>query len=109
MTSALGRYSDRPMSRMQFLMLQAIEGGASLTEATDEALAWGTRHAETDLFEQRPYAQWQPIPNDQDDQDDHDDQADDQADDQDDPHDPHRPDDHDAATGAGSAGASPPA
>ena len=94
------------MSRMQFLMLQAIEGGASLTEATDEALAWGTRHHETNLFEQRPYAQWQPIP------DDHDDQADDQADDQDDqndPHDPHRPDDQDAATGAGSAAASHPA
>ena len=72
---------------MQFLMLQAIEGGASLTEATDEALAWGTRHPETDLFEQRPYAQWQPIPDDQDDQDDQDD--------------PHRPDDQDAATGAG--------
>ena len=57
MTSASGRYSGRPMSRMQFLMLGAIEGDASLTEATEEALAWGTRHPETDLFEQRPYAQ----------------------------------------------------
>jgi hypothetical protein len=77
------------MSRMQFLMLRAIEGGASLTEATEEALAWGARHPDSELFEQRPYAQWQPIPDDQDDQ----------ADDQ---------DDQDASTGTEFAGASNP-
>ena len=41
MTSKAGRYSDRPMSRMRVPMLRAIEGGASLTEATEAALASG--------------------------------------------------------------------
>ena len=76
------------MSRMQFLMLRAVEGGASLTDATDEALAWGARHPDSELFERRPYAQWQPIPDDQNDQDGQDDQ--------------------DASTGTESAGASNP-
>ena len=62
MTSKAGRYSDRPMPRMQFLMLRAIEGGASLTEATEAALAWDAHHPASDLFEKRPYAQWQAIP-----------------------------------------------
>ena len=52
------RYSTAPISRLQFLMLRAIEGGASLTEATDEALAWGGRHPDQDRFEHRPYAAW---------------------------------------------------
>jgi hypothetical protein len=53
------RYSMAPMSRMQFLMLRAVEGGASLTEATDEALSWGGRHPDQDLFEHRPYVAWE--------------------------------------------------
>ena len=53
------RYSTAPMSRMQFLMLRAVEGGASLTEATDEALAWGGRQPDQDLFEHRAYAAWE--------------------------------------------------
>jgi len=62
MTSTAGRYSDRPMSRMQFLMLRAIEGGASLTEATEAALAWDAHHPDSDLFQGRPYAQWRAVP-----------------------------------------------
>ena len=53
------RYSAKPMSRFQFLMLGAVEAGASLTEATDEALAWAARHPDSDLFEQRAYTAWE--------------------------------------------------
>jgi hypothetical protein len=58
-------YSGRPMSRMQFLMLRAIEGGASLNEATEAALAWDAQHPDSDLFEERPYAQWRTLRDDQ--------------------------------------------
>jgi hypothetical protein len=47
------------MSRFQFLMLRAVEGGASLSEASDEALGWEVRHPDNDLFEHRPYAAWE--------------------------------------------------
>ena len=46
MSAPPSEYSSTPMSRFQFLMLRAVEGGASVTEAADEALAWrafGTR------------------------------------------------------------------
>ena len=59
MSTSPGRYSSAPMPRLQFLMLRAVEGGASLTEATDEALAWGTRHPDVDLFEKRAYVEWE--------------------------------------------------
>jgi hypothetical protein len=51
-------YSTNLMSRFQFLMLRAVEGGASVSEATEEALAWGARHPDDDLFERRAYAAW---------------------------------------------------
>ena len=59
MSPTPGRYSTTPMSRFQFLMLRAVEGGASLSEASDEALGWGVRHPDNDLFEHRPYAAWE--------------------------------------------------
>ena len=46
-------YFTNPMSRFQFLMLRAVEGGASVSEAAEEALAWGARHPDDDLFEHR--------------------------------------------------------
>jgi hypothetical protein len=51
-------YSDRPMSRLQFLMLIAVEQGATLNEATDWALDWGKRHPHEAPFEYRTYTQW---------------------------------------------------
>jgi hypothetical protein len=51
-------YSTNPMSRFQFLMLRAVEGGASVSEAAEEALAWGARHPDDDLFEHRAQAAW---------------------------------------------------
>ena len=59
MSPTPGRCSTTPMSRFQFLMLRAVEGGASLSEASDEALGWGVRHPDNDLFEHRPYAAWE--------------------------------------------------
>ena len=56
--TATRRYSAGPMPRMQFLMLGALEKGASLTEATDLALAWATEHPDVDLFEAKPYGEW---------------------------------------------------
>jgi hypothetical protein len=46
------------MSRLQFLMLVAVEHGATLSEATDWELDWGERHPEEPLYEYRPYATW---------------------------------------------------
>jgi hypothetical protein len=48
-------------------MQRAMEGGASVTEAADEALAWGVRHPEDDLFEPRPYSAWEATRHDDDD------------------------------------------
>jgi hypothetical protein len=87
MSPTPSRYSTAPMSRFQFLMLRAVEGGASLSEASDEALGWGMRHPDNDLFEHRPYAAWEAGRHDADhgdhgdhddhgDQDDHDDHED---------------------------------
>jgi len=52
------RYSDRPMTRMQFLMLGSMEAGASLAEATDAALAWASRDPGDGLFDVKPYSEW---------------------------------------------------
>ena len=41
MASPTNGYSREPMSRMQYLMLLAVEHGASLDDAADCALAWG--------------------------------------------------------------------
>jgi hypothetical protein len=43
---------------MQYLMLVALETGASISHATHSALAWSERHPEATLFEERPYAEW---------------------------------------------------
>ena len=75
MSPTPSRYSTAPMSRFQFLMLRAVEGGASLSEASDEALGWGMRHPDNDLFEHRPYAAWEAGRHDAD----HEDHADDEA------------------------------
>jgi hypothetical protein len=47
-------------------MLCAVEAGASLAEATDEALAWGARHTDNDLLEQRLQAAWEAARHDKD-------------------------------------------
>ena len=67
------RYSATPMSRFQFLMLRAVEGGASLSEAFDSALRWGGRHPDRNLFEHRPYPGWEAGRDDGDDVDNGDD------------------------------------
>jgi hypothetical protein len=46
------------MSRLQFLMLVAVEQGATLNEASDWALDWGKRHPHEAPFEYRTYTQW---------------------------------------------------
>ena len=51
-------YSLTPMSRLQFLMLVAVEHGATVDQATDWALHWGNRHPQEALFEYRTYPQW---------------------------------------------------
>jgi hypothetical protein len=58
MTQQLKGYSKRPMSRMQYLMLVALEGGATLDDAIEAALAWGTAHPRGRLFEERSYTSW---------------------------------------------------
>jgi hypothetical protein len=69
MSSGPSSYSAKAMSRFQFLMLRAVEAGASLAKATDEALAWGARHPDSDLFEQRAYAAWESDGHDEEDHD----------------------------------------
>jgi hypothetical protein len=53
---------------MQFLMLRALERGASLADATEVALAWGAAHPGLNLFEHRPYADWPAVHEDEDDE-----------------------------------------
>jgi hypothetical protein len=57
MTSTSG-YSHTPMSRLQFLMLVAVEQDATIDQATNWALRWAHRHPQEALFEYRTYAQW---------------------------------------------------
>ena len=105
MSPTPSRYSTAPISRFQFLMLRAVEGGASLSEASDEALGWGLRHPENDLFEHRPYAAWEAGRHDSDHEDDagHQDDADQQDHHEDDEdHEEHHEDD-------GAVGAEPEA
>ena len=42
-------------------MLRAVEGGASLTDAYEAALAWGRTHPDLALFERRSYADWRAV------------------------------------------------
>ena len=67
MSPTPGRYSSAPMPRFQFLMLRAVEDGASLAEATRKALEWGARHPEVDLYERRGYVEWEAALVDEDD------------------------------------------
>jgi hypothetical protein len=53
-------YSEAPILRMQFVMLRALEGGASLDDAYEAALEWG-RASGLDLFERRAYADWSTV------------------------------------------------
>jgi hypothetical protein len=46
------------MSRLQFLMLEALEQGATVNEATDWALDWAARHPDVPLFEYQTHALW---------------------------------------------------
>jgi hypothetical protein len=57
MSSTRG-YSNKPMSRLQFLMLEAVEQGATLNEAADWALDWAARHPDVPLFEYHTHARW---------------------------------------------------
>ena len=57
MSSTRG-YSNKPMSRLQFLMLDAVEQGATLNEAADWALDWAARHPLVPLFEYHTHARW---------------------------------------------------
>ena len=56
--SSTSRYSNKPMSRLQFLMLDAVEQGATLNEAADWALDWAARHPDVPLFEYHTHARW---------------------------------------------------
>ena len=56
--SSTREYSNKPMSRLQFLMLDAVEQGVTLNEATDWALDWAARHPDVPLFEYHTHAQW---------------------------------------------------
>ena len=57
MSSTRG-YSNKPMSRLQFLILDAVEQGATLNEASDWALDWAARHPDVPLFEYHTHAGW---------------------------------------------------
>ena len=57
MSSSTG-YSNKPMSRLQFLLLDAVEQGATLNEATVWALDWSARHPDVPLFQYHTHAQW---------------------------------------------------
>lgn len=67
MNSSTTSYSSAPISRTQYLMLRAIERGASLTHATEVALAWSAAHPDLNLFEHRPYEEWHAVHDAQDD------------------------------------------
>ena len=56
--ASTSRYSPKPISRLQFLMLVAVEQGATIDEATDFASHWGRRHPQESLFEYRAYTDW---------------------------------------------------
>ena len=46
------------ITRLQFLMLMMMDNGDTVTEALAEALRWGSRHPDRDLYDRRSYAEW---------------------------------------------------
>ena len=46
------------ITRLQFLMLMMMENGATVSEALEEALRWGSRHPDSDLYERRSHTAW---------------------------------------------------
>ena len=49
--------SSTAIARLQFLMLM-MEKGAAVTESLEEALRWGSRHPDRDLYDRRSCAEW---------------------------------------------------
>jgi len=58
MSKASLAQSGIAITRLQFLMLMMMENGATVTEALAEALRWGSRHPDRDLYDRRSYAEW---------------------------------------------------
>ena len=58
MSKASLAQSGIAITRLQFLMLMMMENGATVTEALEEALRWGSRHPDSDLYERRSHAAW---------------------------------------------------
>ena len=57
--SALARrYSTRPITRFQFLMLRAMESDRTVSQATQDALDYGDSHPRVNLYEMQPYQAW---------------------------------------------------
>ena len=56
--SAIARYSTRPITRFQFLMLRAMEADRTLSQATQDALDYGDSHPRVNLYERQPYQAW---------------------------------------------------
>jgi hypothetical protein len=52
------RYSTRPITRFQFLMLRAMEADRTVSEATEDALEYGDSHPRVNLYEMQPYQTW---------------------------------------------------
>ena len=58
MSKASLAQSSTAITRLQFLMQMMMENGATVTEALEEALRWGSRHPDRDLYDRRSYAEW---------------------------------------------------
>ena len=52
------RYSTRPITRFQFLMLRAMESDRTVSQATQDALDYGESHPRVNLYEMQPYQAW---------------------------------------------------
>ena len=52
------RYSTRPITRFQFLMLSAMESDRTVSQATQDALDYGEFHPRVNLYEMQPYQAW---------------------------------------------------
>jgi hypothetical protein len=58
MSKASLAQSSTAITRLQFLMLMMMENGATVTEALEEALRWGSRHPDSDLYDRRSHVDW---------------------------------------------------
>jgi hypothetical protein len=58
MSKASLAQSSTAITRLQFLMLMMMENGATVTESLEEALRWGSRHPDRDLYDRRSCAEW---------------------------------------------------